>query len=173
MNTDLHFSSKNSNWQTPKALYEYLDREFHFVWDVACTSENCLAPFGFYHDYGVDALKADWSCDENYGGLKKTCFMNPPYSRAIVKWIEKAYKESEKGCTVVCLLPARPDTKWFQEYCAKGDIWFIEGRLTFYDPMQPDMSASAPFPSCIVIFSPNMISNTLYWRKKNQSWRQK
>ena len=36
--------------------------------------------------------------------------MNPPYGRNIKHWIKKAYEESVKGATVVCLIPARTDT---------------------------------------------------------------
>lgn len=171
MNTDLHFSSKSVEWRTPPELYKYLDREFHFVWDVACTSANCLALFGMYYDYGIDALKADWSDDSKYNGLPKTCFMNPPYSRQVGKWVKKAYDESENGVTTVCLLPARPDTKWFQEYCSKGDIWFMEGRIKFIHPNGIIPMPPAPFPSCIVTFSPDMIPNVMFWKKEHQSWR--
>ena len=75
--------------------------------------------------------------------------MNPPYGRQIINWIKKAYEESrEKYCdVVVCLLPARTDTKWFHEYCLKGEIRFIRGRLYFSN------AGRAPFPSMIVIFS--------------------
>ena len=66
----------------------------------------------------------------------------------IKKWVKKAYFASLKPSTrVVCLLPARTDTKWFHRYCAKGEIWFIEGRLKFGGAKN-----SAPFPSMIVFF---------------------
>ena len=54
----------------------------------------------------------------------------------------------EDGTIVVCLVPARTDTKWFQDYCLKGEVRFIRGRLTFEGAKNP-----APFPSAIVIFS--------------------
>ena len=40
------------------------------------------------------------------------CWMNPPYGREIGRWMKKAYEESLKGATVVCLVPARTDTAW-------------------------------------------------------------
>jgi len=76
--------------------------------------------------------------------------MNPPYGRKIVKWVEKAYIESKKtGTTVVALLPARTDTKWFHEYIymKAKEIRLIKGRLKFGDSKNP-----APFPSMIVVF---------------------
>ena len=79
--------------------------------------------------------------------------MNPPYGRHIGRWVEKAYQEAKSGCaTVICLLPARTDTKWFQDYCLKSnDIRFIRGRLKFGGSIN-----SAPFPSVVVVFSKQM-----------------
>ena len=74
--------------------------------------------------------------------------MNPPYGREIGRFIKKAYEETLNGCkSVVCLLPSRTDTKWFHEYCMKGKIEFIKGRLKFGGSKN-----NAPFPSMIVIF---------------------
>lgn len=75
-------------------------------------------------------------------------FCNPPYGREIGKWVRKAYEESKKGPTVVMLLPARTDTKWFHDYIyGKAEIRFIRGRLKFGGGEN-----SAPFPSMVVVF---------------------
>ena len=61
------------------------------------------------------------------------------------EWVKKA---AESNTTVVMLLPARTDTKWFHEYIyKKAEIIFIKGRLRFGNSKN-----SAPFPSMIVIF---------------------
>ena len=83
----------------------------------------------------MDGLKQEW---------KGVCWCNPPYGREIGKWVEKAYKSN---CMVVMLLPARTDTKWFHDFCLKGIISFIKGRLKFGNAKN-----CAPFPSMIVIF---------------------
>lgn len=78
--------------------------------------------------------------------------MNPPYGRQIGLWVEKAYQSSiENGATVVCLLPARVDTRWWHDYCTKGEMFFLKGRLKF-----GDATNSAPFPSAIVVFRPKI-----------------
>ena len=75
-------------------------------------------------------------------------WLNPPYGRQIGKWVRKAYEEAQKPNTsVVCLLPARTDTAWFHDYCVKGNITFLRGRLKF-----GGCRNSAPFPSMIVVF---------------------
>lgn len=65
---------------------------------------------------------------------------------------EKAYESSLKGALVVCLVPARTDTEWFQTYAMRAEeIRFIKGRLKFGN--NGEAINSAPFLSAIVIFN--------------------
>ena len=75
--------------------------------------------------------------------------MNPPYGKEIGAWMQKAYESAQGGALVVCLVPARTDTKWWHEYAAKGEVTFVRGRLKF-----GGQKNSAPFPSAIVVFEP-------------------
>jgi len=72
--------------------------------------------------------------------------MNPPYGREIIRWMKKAHESAQDGATVVCLVPARTDTKWWHEYAAPHEVRFIRGRLKFGDAKN-----SAPFPSAVVV----------------------
>lgn len=134
----VHFSSKTEEWETPQGVFNELDFEFELEIDVCATKENAKLPkFWTKKD---DGLAQDWT--------GKRCWMNPPYGRAIGKWVKKA---AESKTLVVALLPARTDTKYFHEYIYKKpnvEIRFIKGRLKFGDSKN-----SAPFPSMIVIFS--------------------
>ena len=132
------YSSNTDEWGTPQKLFDELNERFDFDVDVCANAEN--AKCRRYFSKEEDGLKQDWT-------QFKTCWMNPPYGRQIGSWIEKAYETSLRGTTVVCLLPSRTDTRWFHDYCVKGDITFIKGRLKFNDGKVP-----APFPSMIVIF---------------------
>ena len=136
MNTELMFSSAKCEWSTPQDLYDKLNEKYNFTLDVCALPENTKCKDYFTPE--IDGLKQDW---------KGVCWMNPPYGREIGKWIKKAYDESRKGCTVVCLLPARTDTRWFHDYCVKGEIEFIKGRLKF-----GGCKNNAPFPNMIVVF---------------------
>jgi FPC/CPF motif-containing protein YcgG len=78
--------------------------------------------------------------------------MNPPYGKGIYEWVNKACQSAkDNSATVVCLLPARTDTKWWHEFCLNAEVYFIKGRLKF-----GDATNSAPFPSAIVIFRPQL-----------------
>lgn len=131
------FSSKDMTWETPQDFFDRLNDEFHFTLDVCATYET--AKCKYYYTPEQDGLKQQW------GGI---CWMNPPYGRETGKWLEKAYKESLNGNTIVCLIPSRTDTKYWHDYCMKAsEIRFVKGRLKFGNATAP-----APFPSAVVIF---------------------
>ena len=136
--SNVHFSSATDLWATPQAFFDAFNNIYNFTLDVCALPTNAKCDQYFTPD--DDGLSQPW------GGV---CWMNPPYGRSIGLWVKKAYDESLKGAKVVCLLPARTDTKWFHEYCIRGEVHFIKGRLKFGDAKN-----SAPFPSMIVIFSP-------------------
>ena len=75
--------------------------------------------------------------------------MNPPYGKVISLWMKKAYESSLEGATVVCLVPARTDTKWWHTYVIPHakEVRFIQGRLKFVGGKN-----TAPFPSAVVIY---------------------
>ena len=135
---DVHYSSKTPEWATPQELFDRLDKQWEFTLDPCATPENAKCDRFFTTEQ--DGLSRPWKCD--------CVFMNPPYGRHIGKWVRKAYFEAQQGATVVCLLPSRTDTKWFHEYCLRGDIEFLKGRLYFNDG-----KGRAPFPSMIVVFT--------------------
>lgn len=146
MNIDVMFSSNDMTWETPLELFNELNEEFHFNTDVCAVPET--AKCKEYYTPEIDGLKQKW-----HG----VCWMNPPYGKDIGKWMEKAYMESLNGVIVVCLIPARTDTKYWHNYCFKAsEIRFIKGRLRF-----GNSNNSAPFPSAIVIFNNNVSNNII------------
>ena len=124
----VHFLSQRTDWQTPVALKEELQKEFGPLKDVCPT------------DHKEDMLQASWP---------DRVFCNPPYGRQIGKWVKKALDETMNGRTelAVLLLPARTDTHWFHAYLFGAELRFIKGRLHFDD------RGAAPFPSLIAILS--------------------
>jgi len=71
-------------------------------------------------------------------------YMNPPYGREIVEWVDKLTAEYRNGRVdeAVALLPARVDTSWWFRLPADY-VCFIKGRLSF-----SQHENAAPFPSC-------------------------
>ena len=134
----VHFSSATDVWATPQDYFDTIAREFAFDLDVCALPEN--AKCARYFTPEVDGLAQTWS---------GVCWMNPPYGRTIGLWMRKAHLASRQGVTVVCLVPARTDTRWWHDYAIKGEIRFIKGRLKF-----GNAKTNAPFPSALVIFRP-------------------
>jgi phage N-6-adenine-methyltransferase len=130
-----YFQSNTPEWSTPQDLFDRLDTLHHFTLDVCATAHN--AKCERYFNRADDALAQIW---------EGVCWMNPPYGDEIGRWVAKAFETALRGHTVVCLLPARTDTKWWQRFVAHADVEFIKGRLRF------NGVGSAPFPSAVVVF---------------------
>ena len=140
-------SSKKMDYCTPQDFFDELDAEFVFALDAAATDKS--AKCNRYFTPEDDGLKQPWDVPSGYA-----VFCNPPYGRQIGQWVEKAYNESMRtGGTIVLLIPARTDTKYFHRYIyGKAEIRFIEGRLKFTDEDGNSFGA-APFPSMVVIYN--------------------
>ena len=137
------FSSATGEWATPQDFFDLLNEQFKFDLDAAATTEN--AKCEKFYTKKDDALSI-----EKWDG--KTIWLNCPYGRRIGEWIAKSREQSSKySKTVVLLLPARTDTKWFHEYIANWtcEIYLIRGRLKF-----GGSANSAPFPSMVVVMQP-------------------
>lgn len=116
-------SSATDEWATPQDFFDGLNQEFGFGLDVCATAEN--AKCDAYYTKKQDGLTQAWN------EAAAVCWMNPPYGRQIGAWMKKAYEESQKGVTVVCLVPARTDTAWWHDYAMRGSVRFVRGRLKF------------------------------------------
>lgn len=157
MKPDVMFSKATDEWRTPQATFDALNAEFGFDHDAAARADNSWVDgdyFGPDHRYEGqrDALAV-----EHWRPYGRTFWLNPPYSKCRA-FIAKAAAESRKGCTVVCLVPSRTDTRWWHANvwdCDKDqpregvEVRFIKGRLKFGNSQN-----SAPFPSVVIIFRP-------------------
>jgi phage N-6-adenine-methyltransferase len=159
MNTDVMFSSKNEKWETPASVISDLSTVFAWTLDVCASRPNVCERYFSPDD---DALTKTWH------GL---CWMNPPYGRQIGRWMLKA---RTSDATVVCLVPARTDTRWWQESIrasALSLVVHIAGRLTFgsdaywadywnslnegghaYNSKGEVRKNAAPFPNAFMVF---------------------
>lgn len=135
----VHFSSETDEWATPRFLFEALDAEFGFTLDPAATPVNAKCRRFFTRL--EDGLAQNWT--------GHTVFLNPPYGREIGLWVRKAFLTAASGSVVVCLLPARTDTRWWHDYVSRGEVRFLKGRLQFEGGQH-----CAPFPSAVVVFRP-------------------
>lgn len=117
------FSSLRDDWETPGELFNQLNDEFSFTLDAASSDEN--AKLEKHYTKENDGLSKSWEGE--------TVFCNPPYGKAVRKWVEKAFRESLKpNTTVVLLIPSRTDTSYFHDYLYKNaELRFLRGRVKF------------------------------------------
>ena len=131
-------SSRRHDWETPAPLAAALN---------AAVGMFDLDPCAATHDPALARVKAlrllpDGGLAVPWTGL---VYCNPPYGRTIARWIEKCATEK---ATVVALLAARTDARWWHSHVAgRAEVLFLCGRLRFGDGTN-----SAPFPSAIVIW---------------------
>ena len=139
-NSNVALSSKKDDWTTPPHIFEKLNEEFTFTVDLCASDENHLCDR--YYTEKRSCFDAD---------LHDECiFCNPPYGRDMKKFIAKCYDLWQSGNTVVLLVPARTDTKWFHKYIYhNAEIRFIKGRLRFGNG---HVVNNAPFASMICVF---------------------
>ena len=141
MTDGLMGKSQTIQWGTPTDLFELLNKEFNFNLDVCASDGMNLCER--YFNPEIDGLKQEWTKND-------ICWMNPPYGKEIKHWVKKA---SLSDAVVVALLPARTDTKWWNDWVmpTASELRFIRGRLKFNNGGGP--KKGAPFPSVIAIYN--------------------
>ncbi|MGB4896923.1 MAG: DNA N-6-adenine-methyltransferase [Ignavibacteria bacterium] len=136
----VHYSSEKQNWETPQDFFDKINKIFNFTLDSCTEIETAKCEKFFTKE--EDALVQDW---------KGVVWCNPPYGREQVKFVKKALDEHNKyESTVVILIPARPDTKLWQDviFPNASQVCFVRGRLRFGNSKD-----NAPFPCALVVFS--------------------
>jgi len=135
-----------SNWETPAELYAQLDSIFLFTLDAAADETNTKCP-----RYLRGPCKGDpcYTCGLHQTYWEDTVWCNPPYGREIGDWVEKFAAESAHS-TIVALLPANTDTKWFSRvWWTASEIWFLTRRVQFVGT-----TSSNPGGSMVAIYYP-------------------
>lgn len=146
--TAYHPPSKSVEWATPRALFDELDAEFGpFKVDVCASHQN--AKCGTFYAKEQDGLVRPWGTGP--------CWMNAPFGRGIERWVERAAIYGAAGVTVVALLPARTDTRWFHRFVAPllkdpslGEVRFLPDRIRFEIPGAK--LERCPFPCMVVVW---------------------
>jgi len=121
----------STEWETPQWLFDELDAEFGFVLDAAANPHNTKCA-SFFYEGSQSTFEIDWKDHLNRFEEPGSIFLNPPYDCTIGQWVRKALLESLRGATVVCVLPVRTSTAWWNEYVLRAnEIRFLRGRVRF------------------------------------------
>lgn len=126
------FSHESDNWNTPEIVLNAVRRMGDIGLDpCGGLNDNVNAKKRFTTE--DDGLVQDW---RGYSNV----FINPPYSQIKV-WVKKTHesyqdRKNDKD-SYILLIPARTDTKYFQDYCFNAPaVCFWRGRLKFSNSKQ-------------------------------------
>ena len=113
-------------WRTPRFVFDYYDRRFHFRCDLAASYENKLCESHYTENRSAFTARPN---DFAMGG---NAWCNPPYSD-IGPWVDLCVRLShETGRVFVMLLPADTSVKWFATAMREcSECHLISGRLSF------------------------------------------
>lgn len=153
-------ATRRDDWETPREVFEPLDKIFQFSLDAAASvSNNKTDLFLTEADNG---LITNWSmyisAQFHSAGMTPpnlNVWLNPPY-KGVEAWVEKAYCESYRGgCTVVCLLPPSVDAQWFRKVVVPyADYYWFAGRIKFDHPEEKKTQPTKG--NLLAIFRPPM-----------------
>ena len=164
----------SSMWQTPRALYDSLNRavgydpEFGtggFQVDAAANEDNHLHQ-NYYGPGSMLGVEPPLAHDAlSVSQWLSPAFCNPPYlkGKAWIQWLDKFVKQKALGVRIVALLPAKVGTDWWHDYVflQKCDVMFLTGRVPFElpgraKPTQPNHE------SALVFYGPDT-TGTITW----------
>ena len=162
------FSSVDHGWRTPPELFEQINQVCCFDLDGAASPENALCPYYMSKEDSALSPGRVWPGER--------VWVNPPYGKATGRFVAAAREQARKHSKLVVLLvPARTDTRWWQD-CAMdaSAIFLIRGRIRFLrgdgsdgggaSPQQvlfgealaealEEGANAAPFPSALLVFN--------------------
>ena len=137
-------------WQTPRDLFKAIDLEFDFDVDVCASDDNFLCSDYFTEDRCA-LSDYQWNHDCRYAN----CFINPPYSQTQL-FMERSAEQAElHNLTVVALVNANTDTKWFADAVkSANEVRLLTGRIGFIKPSGKTASGN-PKGQCLIIWRGN------------------
>ena len=84
----------------------------------------------------------------------RTIFVNPPYSKARDRWVDRFIEAAATGSRIVLLMPAHTDTRLFHRAIASAShVVFIKGRVKFGVLRANRRQEAASHPSCLICWN--------------------
>lgn len=136
-------SSVDMDWQTPPEVLDLVRQVAPIGLDPCTTKNNPVGAFEWIWPEVANGLDLPWWPAH---GL---AFVNPPYGRQLAPWAAKIAAEGQRGMELICLVPARTDTRWWRNIETAARVCFWRGRIRFVGA-----PASAPFPSALGYWGP-------------------
>ena len=154
LNTAMLTSNKK-DWCTPENILNLVRQLGTIVLDPCSNKNSIVSATIELMQPKHDGLACSWNALQVAGSVgRPIVYVNPPYGKGVIEqWIDKICYEAMAWLSIVALLPARPDTKWFNKLWASSkltSICFWKGRIKFIGA-----DSGAPFPSVIAAININ------------------
>lgn len=154
-------SSDSPEWYTPDEVIARVLTVLGAIDLDPCSNSKSepRIPATLHYTADDDGLAQPW---------RGRVYMNPPYGRGILAWIEKLAEEYQYGnvTEAIALVPARVDTAWWRQFPRDVRVCFVSGRLKF-----SGYKDSAPFPSVAAYLGPNGDAFTAAFSDFGDLWR--
>jgi len=149
-------------WQTPDEVLSMLQQHLCIDLDPCAAPDTDIGTHNLRLEDGDDGLEASWS---DVAGDDFIAFVNPPFSEKS-DWTDKIEAERDDAALIVLLLPDATDVKSYWhgtvvEYAQY--VWFSEGRIGFYDPIEGEKKDKPSFGTTLSFFGevPDSLLETL------------
>lgn len=84
----------------------------------------------------------------------RSIYVNPPYSKARERWVERCIEAAALGSLVVLLIPSHTDTRLFHRAISTAShVVFIRGRVKFGILRDNGRQEAASHPSCLICWN--------------------
>jgi hypothetical protein len=117
------------DYGTPPEFLAAIATQFGTIdFDLACRTDNMVAPRGFTLDTGTDALAQDWRA--NVPPSVRVAFCNPPFAD-IRPWAEKCASVRWLRRWTLLLVPYSGGSKWWADHVLNQGMVHGIPRLAF------------------------------------------
>lgn len=108
-----------------------------------CTEPNNPTGAERFYTPPTDGASEPWDAE--------TIYVNPPYSKARERWVERCIEAAGDGSRVVLLMPSHTDTRLFHRAVTTAShVVFIKGRVKFGVLRDNGRQEAASHPSCLI-----------------------
>lgn len=136
-----------NHWETPRWLFNKLNGEFNFKWDLCAEDFNKKVDLHY---------SPENSCLDNEWDRENWLFINPPYN-PLKPFIEKINKEVNYGSRVVAVIPLQTMGNYYFDDSNLSEIRVFKGRLSFEvnGLNEKDANSNARYNTAIFIYDKN------------------
>lgn len=138
-----NYSYNENDYKTPPILYNKALARFNldkFELDTCCSGKNIPAEKYCIkgETNGLDVLWEEFN------------WCNPPFNEC-KKWIEKAYREQQRGCHTAMLIPVRTETAYWHNYILNNPNVTIEWLRKGYKFLNKDNEEMGVFKNALAL----------------------